>query len=176
MIDLDVRINPGELERVLGMFQLSKEGARRAAKRAVAKTAKWCETNASRSLSKELRVAQKTIRSRLRLYRRADLEQKVWMGLNALAARRFGVPRRSGTGTQVGRHFFEGAFPIKKFGGGMYRRTGRGRFPLELAKLEIDESGARALQNAARDAESRMLELMRQELNYELSKARRGKL
>lgn len=174
MIDLDLRIDQKELDRLLGMFQLSKEASRRAAQRAVQKTAKWCETNARRSVSKELRLAQKSIRGRLRLYRNDALEQKVWLGLNALAARRLGIPRRSGKGTRVGRHYFEGAFPIKKYGGGVYRRTGSERFPLELAKLNIDETGLSAMRSAAQQAEARLLEMMRRELNYELIKLNRS--
>ncbi|CAM5288921.1 phage tail protein [Eoetvoesiella caeni] len=171
MIDLSMKIPPGELERLTGMFQLSKEACRRAARRAVRKTAKWTEGQAARSMSAQLRVQQKIIRQRLRTYMKGDgLDQKVWLGLNSLAARRLGVPKRRGSGTQVGRHFFDGAFAIQKYGGGVYRRTGQGRFPLELAKMEIDEAGAAALREAANKAEARLMEIMRQELRYEFSK------
>ena len=171
MMDLSMKIPPGELERLAGMFQLSKEACRRAARRAVRKTAKWTEGQAARSMSAQLRIQQKIIRQRLRIYTKGDgLDQKIWLGLNSLAARRLGMPRRRGVGTQVGSHFFEGAFSIQKYGGGVYRRTGKGRFPLELAKIEIDDAGAASLVNAAKKAEARLMEIMRQELRYEFSK------
>jgi len=87
-------------------------------------------------------VQQKTIRARLRLYRNGDaLGQKVWLGLNAVAVAHLGNPRRVAGGTQVGSHFFKDAFPIARYGNGVYRRTGRGRFPLELVKLDIAQTG-----------------------------------
>ena len=171
MIDLSMNIPSEEMDRLLGMFQLSKEACRRAARRAVRKTAKWTEGQAARTMSSQLRIQQKIIRQRLRTYMKGDgLDQKVWLGLNSMAARRLGTPRRRGTGTQVGRHFFDGAFPIQKYGGGVYRRAGKGRFPLELAKMEIDDVGAAALREAANKAEARLMEIMRQELRYEFSK------
>lgn len=171
MINVNTEIPRSELERLIGMFQLSKEACRRAARRAVRKTAKWTEGQAARTMSAQLRIQQKLIRARLRTYSKGEgLDQKIWIGLNSLAARRLGIPKRRGTGTQVGRHFFEGAFPIQKYGGGVYRRTSQRRFPLELAKVEIDEVGALALREAARRADERLMTIMRQELNYEFSK------
>ncbi|WP_322999963.1 phage tail protein [Castellaniella sp.] len=171
MIDLSAGIPRGELERLMGMFQLSKEACRRAARRAVRKTAKWTEGQAARTMSAQLRIQQKIIRQRLRTYTKGSgLDQKVWLGLNSLAARRLGMPKRRSSGTQVGRHFFEGAFPINRYGGGVYRRTGKSRFPLELAKMEIDDVGAAALRAAAIKTEARLMEIMRQELRYEFSK------
>lgn len=175
MISISADLSAAEIEKVMGAMQLSKEAYRRAARRAVAKTAKWTQTQAARTISSQLRIQQKAFRGRLRLYRQGDgLEQKVWMGLNQMAARRLGIPRRSGSGTRVGRHFFDGAFPIQRYGGGVYRRAGKGRFPLELAKLEIDKAGALAMRAAADRAEARLLEIFRQELLYEFSKATKG--
>lgn len=170
--DLNIALDPREIERLQGMLQLSKEACRRAAKRAVRKAAKWTEGQAARATSNELKLAQRVIRSRLRLYEKGDgLTQKIYLGLNALAAHRLGIPKRQGSGTRVGQHFFEGAFPIARYGGGVYRRQGADRFPLELVKLEISEVGARALRSAAIRAEDRLLTLMRQELNYEFERA-----
>ncbi|OYW89270.1 MAG: hypothetical protein B7Z23_12095 [Pseudomonadales bacterium 32-61-5] len=175
MIDMQVTLSQSDLDRMVRSLGLLPEALQRAARRAVRKTAKWTETTAARAMSADLKVQQKIIRARLRTYARGTgLEQKVWLGLNALAANRLGVPRRKGSGTQVGRHFLDGAFPIKRFGNGVYRRTGADRFPLELAKVEIDKAGERALRAAATHAEARLLELLRQEMNYELSKTLRS--
>lgn len=171
MINIHAELSSAEIEKLMGALQLSKEACRRAARRAVAKTAKWTQTQAARTISSQLRIQQKAFRGRLRLYRQGEgMEQKVWMGLNYLAARRLGVPKRTRGGTRVGRHFFEGAFPIQRYGGGVYRRTGKGRFPLEIAKLEIDQAGAAAMRAAADRAEDRLMEIFRQELLYEFSK------
>lgn len=171
MIDLEARVSAAELERLRAALNLSEEACRRAARRAVRKTAQWTMGATARSMSQTLRIEQKMIRARLRTYLRGEgLEQKVWLGLNRLVARRLGTPTRQGSGTRVGRHFFEGAFPIRRYGYGVYRRTTEDRFPLELAKLEIDQAGERALREAGRRAEQRLLQVMQQEMNYELQK------
>lgn len=175
MIDINASLSQADVERLVGMFGLSRDAVRRAARRAVAKAARWTQGQASRAMSAELRIQQRVLRARLRLYRRGEgLEQKVWLGLNAVAAARLGTPKRRAGGTQVGQHFFKDAFPIRRYGGGVYRRLGPDRFPLELAKLEIDEVGAAALREAAQRADERLMQIMQQELRYELSKVFKG--
>ncbi|MFA5632672.1 MAG: phage tail protein [Porticoccaceae bacterium] len=171
MMQIEAAVSRADVESLISMMGLSKEAAQRAARRAVAKTAKWTQSQAARAMSAELRVQQRILRARLRLYKRGDgMEQKIWLGLNAITANRLGTPRKKSGGTQVGRHFFKDAFPIKRYGGGVYRRKGRERFPLELARLGIDAIGALALREAAQRADDRLLEILQQELRYEFSK------
>lgn len=174
-MQVTAELSKADVDKLLGMFQISEEAARRAARRAVTKTARWTQGTAARAMSAELRVQQKVLRQRLRMYRKGEgLEQKVWMGLNALAARRLGVPRKVSGGTRVGQHFFPDAFPIRKYGGGVYRRVGPDRFPLELAKLEIDAAGDRAMRAAAAETDARFMHILQQELRYEFSKVFKG--
>ena len=171
MLDLNIGLDPKALERVMQGFAVSESAARAAARRAVAKTARWTQTTASRQISKELRVAQRFMRSRLRTYVKGEGEsRKVWLGLNSVAAQRLGTPRKTRDGVQIGRLQLPGAFVIRKFGGGVYQRTSARRFPLELVKVPIREEGGEAMRAAARNAESRMMVLLRQELNYEFQK------
>lgn len=171
MLDLKVELDPRALQRLTDGFALSESAVRGAARRAVAKATKWTQMTASRKISAELRVAQKVMRSRLRTYvKGTGEERKVWLGLNSLAASRLGSPRQTRSGVQVGRHQLPGAFIVRKYGGGVYRRTGAARFPIELVKIPIREEAAQALRAAALDAEARLLVLLRQELNYEFQK------
>lgn len=171
MIGLDVRLSQSDLQRLLSVYRVTEPACKRAARRAVNKCAKWTQGQARRAISNELRVAQKVIRSRLRLYNKGDaLAKKVWLGLNSVAAHKLGRVRVSGRGVNVAGRQLDGAFVIRRYGGGVYRRTGRGRFPLELVKIPIDDAGGRALRQAAHAAEARLLELLRQELNYEFQK------
>jgi len=94
MIGMDVQVGSGEIEKLLGMLHVSKEACRRASKRAVRKVAKWTQATAAKTMSAEMRLQQRIMRARLRMYMRGDgMEQKVWLGLNSLAARRLGVPK-----------------------------------------------------------------------------------
>jgi len=171
MMNLQIALSQADIQNVTGALHLSKAAVRAAARRAVQKTARSTQTESRRALSAELRLQQKLIRARLRLYRTDDtLTQKVWLGLNAVAAARLGKPRRVAGGTQVGRYFFKDAFPIARYGNGVYRRTGRGRFPLELVKLDIEQTGNAVMNQAAARAEERLMRFLTQELRYELSK------
>lgn len=171
MIGMRMDIDRKELDQLLGAFQISKQAAKRAAERAVRKAAKWTGGQAAKVTGAELKLQQRLIRQRLRTFRKGDgTEQKIWLGLNAIAVRRLGQARRTQRGVQVGRHFFEKAFVIDKFGGGIYRRKTADRFPLSLVKLEIDEAGERAIRAVAARAEERLLTLLRQEWNFELSR------
>lgn len=171
MIDLKAALSQSDLQRVLGTLNLSESAVRAASRRAVLKTARWAQTQARRSVSAELKIPQSLIRARLRLYRQGDgLEQKVWLGLNAIGAKSLGTPMRRTGGTQVGRHFFKDAFPIARFGNGVYRRTSRERFPLEMVKLDIDEIGAAAMRDTAQRTDERLMQFLQQELRYELTK------
>jgi len=171
MMDLKIALSRADIVNVTGALHLSKSAVQAAARRAVRKTARSIQTESSRALSRELRVQQKLIRARLRLYRKGDaLAQKVWLGLNAVAVAHLGEPRRAAGGTQVGRHFFKDAFPIARYGNGVYRRTGRERYPLELVKLDIEQTGDAVMRLAATRAEEHLMRFLQQEVRYELSK------
>jgi len=171
MMNLHIALSQADIVNVTGALHLSQAAVRAAARRAVQKTARSTQAESSRALSSELRVQQKLIRARLRLYRTGDaLTQKVWLGLNAVAAAHLGQPRRAAGGTQVGRHFFKDAFPIARYGNGVYRRVGKGRFPLELVKLDIQQTGDAVMNQAAARAEERLMRFLQQELRFELSK------
>ncbi len=172
MISMQMGIDRKELDQLLGAFQISKRAAKRAAERAVRKAAKWTGGQAAKVTGAELRVQQRFIRQRLRLFRKGDgTEQKIWLGLNSVAAARLGQARQGPRGVRIGQHFFDKAFIIKKYGGGIYTRPSADRFPISLVKVEIDEAGARAIRAVAARAEERLLTLLRQELNFELSRS-----
>ena len=171
MLSLDDQHMMADIERLLSALNISAKACKVAAQRAIRKTARSTQSHVTKALANELRIQQKLLRSRLKMYLQGDgMQQKIWLGLNAIAAKRLGTPKRHGTGTRVGQHFFAGAFPIWKYGGGVYRRTTMSRFPLELAKLEVDQVGKQAFKKAAKASEDRLLHFFMQELNFELQK------
>lgn len=171
MIDLKAALSQSDIERIFGALNLAEPAIRTASRRAVLKTARWVQAQTQTTISSELQIEKKLARTRLKLYRKgAGLEQKVWLGLNAIGAKRLGKQERVEGGTQVGQHFFKGAFPIPRFNNGVFRRTGRERFPLETAKLDIEEIGAAALRDIAQRTDERLMHYLQQELRYELTK------
>jgi len=128
---------------------------------------------------------------------------KLWFGINPLDASRTGRPRQTQSGVSVGRRRYSGAFYKKVYGGkaDIWIRTaskhfkasdypnsevsGAGgpnsgwiaendsRFPLAKAKVSLED--VRPLfESWTRQADARLLEILKQELNYELQKYLRG--
>lgn len=174
MNDLTQSASDAEVQRLVKLLGLATPAIQRAAKRAVRKAAQRVVSRASKNLAQQFRLQRRKIQARLRLYVQGEgFEQKVWLGLNDVGARALGTPKREARGVRVGAHFFEGAFVIRKFGRGVYRREGPDRFPLSLAKLQIDQGGKAALEAAMRGSDRALIDLLRQEVNFELSRTRR---
>lgn len=128
---------------------------------------------------------------------------KLWFGINPLEASRTGRARQTQSGVSVGRRRYQGAFfkrvygsnadiwirtASKHFSAGDYPASdvtsgGGGssgwiaendsRFPLAKAKVQLDD--VRPLFEAwTRRADERLLEILKQEMNFELHKYLRG--
>lgn len=128
---------------------------------------------------------------------------KLWFGINPLEASRTGRARQTQSGVSVGRRRYSGAFYKRVYGSNadIWIRTaskhfaasdypssdvsgGGGpssgwiaehgtRFPLAKAKVSLED--VRPLFNSwTRKADARLLEVLRQELNFELQKYLRG--
>ena len=128
---------------------------------------------------------------------------KLWFGINPLEASRTGRARQTRTGVTVGRRRYAGAFHKKVYRGqpDIWIRTAskhfksqdypdsnitkaRGvssgwisehdnRFPLAKAKVNIEDVTP-LFDSWVRRVDGRLLEILRQELNYELQKYLRG--
>lgn len=129
---------------------------------------------------------------------------KLWFGINPIEASRIGRPRQTSSGVSVAGRRYEGAFYRRVYGGqaDIWIRTGSkhfkeedypaseltsakgqrhgsmdadmyGRFPLAKAKVVLED--VRPLFDEwVRRADQRLVEVMLQELNFELIKASRG--
>jgi hypothetical protein len=135
--------------------------------------------------------------------RAGKLQGKLWFGINPLEASRTGRARQNRAGVSVGRRRYQGAFYKRVYGGNadIWMRTASkhfaasdypdsnlsgvagarsgwiaendSRFPLAKAKVSLEE--IRPLFNSwTRRADARLLEIFKQELNFELQKYLRG--
>lgn len=188
----------GNAASVLEHLQkLGPEAMRNAQRRAINKTLIWVRGKAARAISAQEKIALKAVRERLIVYpiQGKGEKGKLWFGLNPLAAKRIGRVSASKSGVSVAGRRFEGAFYRQ-----VYERNGRdilirthskhydparyfpakkspraidpklrNRFPLANAKVEI-ESARSHFERWLKEAEARLLVLMRQEVNYELQK------
>ncbi|MCL2829418.1 MAG: phage tail protein [Betaproteobacteria bacterium] len=154
---------------------LSKSAMQNAWRRTLRKTSVWIKSQVAKAVSKESRIPQKLLRARLHFFLRSYDTGKIWLGLNPIEADRLGTPRQTRSGVTVGRRSFSGAWvnrsPTKSLAGKVYQRVGRERRPYRRVKMDWEKQGEAAFHAAAEKVEERLLEILRQEINYEIQKA-----
>lgn len=182
--------------------QLVPKAAAAAQRRAINKTLGWLRTHVARAVGKQERIAIGAVRQRLRAYpvTGGDMRGKLWFGINAIEANRIGRARQTGAGVSVAGRRYQGAFFKKVYGSNAdiwirtsskhfnttdYPDTSQGRrrsgfveendnrFPLAKAKVSLEQ--VRPHFDAwVKRADERLLEILTQELNFELQKYLKG--
>lgn len=113
------------------------------------KMASWMRTRSVRGLSSELKLQQKLIRRRLRMFRLQRTSDganvRIWYGLDPISITHQNMKaKQDSTGVRAGQHRFPGAFMGPRPGvtstrlrGGAFKRRGRSRLPIDRQRLEI---------------------------------------
>lgn len=182
--------------------QLVPKAAAAAQRRAINKTLGWLRTHIARAVGKQERIAIGAVRQRLRAYPVSGgaMRGKLWFGVNAIEASRIGKARQTRAGVSVAGRRYQGAFFKQVYGGSpdIWIRTsskhfnatdypsstqGRrssgfiaesdNRFPLAKAKVSLDQVRPH-FDNWVKQADERLLEILKQELNFELQKYLKG--
>ena len=198
---LTLQVSSDDKQRFSRFTVLAPEAFALAERRAINKTLRWMRTHIARAVSQQQRIAQTAVRQRLRAYPVSGSGPgKLWFGVNAIEASRAGRARQTRTGVSVAGRRYQGAFyktvyggtpdiwirtaskhfdpkdyPESNFGA---RSTGYAsesgyRFPLAKAMLSLE--GVRPhFDEWSRKAHQRLLEILEQELNYELQKLLKG--
>jgi hypothetical protein len=193
-----------DLDALTDFAKLAPKAAANAQRRAINKTLGWLRTHIAREVGRKEGIAMRAVRQRLRAYpAKGGARGKLWFGLNALEASRTGRARQTTAGVSVGRRHYPGAFYKKVYGGkpDIWIRTASkhfkagdypdstvssasgtssgwivendSRFPLAKAKVSI-EAAQSSFDTWVRRADVRLLEILKQELNFELQKYLRG--
>lgn len=182
--------------------QLVPKAAAVAQRRAINKTLGWLRTHIARAVGKQERIAIGAVRQRLRAYPVSGgaMSGKLWFGVNAIEASRIGRARQSRTGVSVAGRRYQGAFFKQVYGsspdiwirtsskhfnatdypGSTQERRSSGfiaesdnRFPLAKAKVSLDQVRPH-FDSWVKRADERLLEILEQELNFELQKYLKG--
>lgn len=198
---LTLQVSSADRQRFSRFTVLAPKAFAAAERRAINKTLRWMRTHIARSVSQQERIAQAAVRQRLRAYPvKGSDPGKLWFGVNAIEASRAGRARQNRSGASVAGRRYQGAFYKKVYGGtpDIWIRTaskhfkasdypestfgGRSsgwvqengdRFPLAKAMLSLD-SVRPHFDEWSRKAHQRLLEILEQELNYEVQKLLRG--
>lgn len=182
--------------------QLVPKAAAAAQRRAINKTLGWLRTHIARAVGKQERIAIGAVRQRLRAYPVSGgaMRGKLWFGVNAIEASRIGKARQTRAGVSVAGRRYQGAFFKQVYGGspdiwirtsskhfnatdypgstqgrrssGFIAESGN-RFPLAKAKVSLDQVRPH-FDNWVKQADERLLEILKQELNFELQKYLKG--
>ncbi|WP_339425272.1 phage tail protein [Pseudomonas proteolytica] len=182
--------------------QLVPKAAAAAQRRAINKTLGWLRTHIARAVGKQERIAIGAVRQRLRAYpvSGGTMRGKLWFGVNAIEASRIGRARQTRAGVSVAGRQYQGAFfkqvygsspdiwirtSSKHFNSTDYPDSSQGRrrsgfveesdnrFPLAKAKVSLDQVRPH-FDSWVKRADERLLEILKQELNFELQKYLKG--
>lgn len=182
--------------------QLVPKAAAAAQRRAINKTLGWLRTHIARAVGKQERIAIGAVRQRLRAYpvSGGTMRGKLWFGVNAIEASRIGKARQTRAGVSVAGRRYRGAFfkqvygnspdiwirtSSKHFNSTDYPDSSQGRrrsgfveesdnrFPLAKAKVSLDQVRPH-FDSWVKRADERLLEILKQELNFELQKYLKG--
>jgi hypothetical protein len=179
---------------------LVPQAARAAQRRALNKTLRWLRTHIARAVGRQARIAIAAVRQRLKAYPVNSNEQaKLWFGVNPIEASRAGRVRQGRSGVSVAGRKYQGAFyktvygsepdiwirtaskhfrasdyPDSDVSGGGGPSSGwiaenGDRYPLAKAKISLDDVRPH-FEDWSRRAHQRLLEILEQEMNFELQK------
>ncbi|MEK2608489.1 hypothetical protein WLF18_05150 [Pseudomonas shirazensis] len=189
-----------DIKRFADFARLVPKAMAAAQRRAINKTLRWLRTHMAREVGRQERIAIAAVRQRLKAFPVAGNGQgRLWFGINPIEASRAGRARQGRSGVTVAGRRYEGAFFKRVYGGkaDIWIRTaskhfdasdypdsqvsGAGgarsgwvsengsRFPLAKAKITLDKVRPH-FETWTNRAHQRLLEVMEQELNYELHK------
>lgn len=198
---ITLQSSPADLQAFKDFAALVPKSAAVAQRRAINKTLRWLRTYISRAVSGKERIAVGAVRQRLRAYPINSAGQgKLWFGINPIESSRIGRARQNRSGVSVAGRRYQGAFYKQVYGsradiwirtGSRHydpaaypetregrRRTGfinenDNRFPLAKAKVSLDDVRP-IFDEWVKRADQRLLEILEQELNFELQKYLRG--
>ncbi|MDR2164586.1 MAG: phage tail protein [Zoogloeaceae bacterium] len=175
---LRIDLEDAEFKRMIA--HLSAPALTKATRRATRKTAAWVRTHLARKAANQAQIPRRIIATRIRLYNQnwrsggGGTAVKVWFGLNPVFADTIGKATQGAGGVKVGSFYFPSAFiPGKnpRFAGKVYQRSTAHRLPIMRSRVEMEGDGRAAYDAIRKSIEPRFVEIMRQEINYELLKA-----
>jgi hypothetical protein len=176
-LDIDAR----ERELTAAKFGLDDAAIDNARRRAINRTAQWFQGQLARQLAADLDARRNILNRRYRLAKAKrgansrDMTAYIWFGANPLDATALRAKgHASGSGYQMGRHHFTGAFRAftKTHTGhyGIFARKGEQRLPLVRQTLAIKDQAQDIVSRLVLRGEQRLFRELRHELEYEVER------
>lgn len=151
----------------------SEDQTRKAAVRALNKTARWLRTQVTRDTARSLDVKVGAVRPGLVLLRARNSRPEAGVALaktaGVIKAAALGTPRQTARGVRVGRRHWDHAFLADMPNGhqGVFRRRGKARLPIQEVQLVVTGRMANVMEDLSDGPALRHFEtLFQRELRY----------
>ncbi|PMJ90291.1 phage tail protein [Vibrio sp. 10N.261.55.A7] len=140
--------------------------------RAATLTNRWLRAVTMAELGFELKIDNKSLRSRFRTYKNGRIS-KLWIGVNEVGVHRTGKPVQNKLGVRVGSEFYEGAFISSMDSDELlvFRRTGKQRKSIKLVTVDISDDTENIVSNYLPDINRKFEEFFHREFRTVLSLA-----
>lgn len=137
------------INKVIESINAERKKVKKAAVRALNKTALWLKAKAAKEISEEKKIKLTIMRKRLRIFkaRTSRLEVLIRANLYDIKASLMGKMRQTKRGTKIGKHEFIGAFTatMPRGNSGVFRREGRKALPIQEVKLGLEPEASKII-------------------------------
>lgn len=167
---MDFEIDLSGLDRMRQAVGATEKIAETSLLMSLKRTQRWLTTHIGRAVAKEAKLPVRAIKARIRLRipQKGNIEARIWIGLDPMAASRAGKPRQTRAGVTVGKHQFAHAFLIR--GTRVVRRTGRNRFPIETARIPVAPSYQAVVAKAWPDGQQYFLDEFERQMRWRMER------
>lgn len=128
-------------------FSAFKDELPKVIQRAARVTNMWLRTVVRAELGYELKISNKALQSRFRVYKNGRIS-KLWIGVDEIGVHRIGTPIQNQKGVRVGSRFYEDAFisPMNSDALLVWRRTGKARSSIAMVTEDISQDTERIVE------------------------------
>lgn len=126
------------------------------------------------TIANESKIPEEIAAARVKVYKRGKRsahERTLWMGSQAINAKKLGNATAVAGGTTVGGRFFPGAFVVKKLNNHLFRRKTLASLPIERVFVDISLLAHRSAINSFDNLEKKISDRLEKEITNQLAGA-----
>lgn len=162
-----------DIDRLKDEFDIYRKDVKAAVQAAVKDTAAIVNEDMTVEMAHVCDLSARIVKGRIFLrYAYRNHSASVWVGLNPFSLKRL-HPRQTSDGVTAHGRQYQGAFIVSSLGGHVFRRTGKGRCPIEKVCYDIKEHGEQAFENVSGKVEDIFRKVLQVKLNGARARVKR---
>jgi hypothetical protein len=170
---LRITFDAFDIDRLKDEFDIYRKDVKAVIQTAVKDTAAIVNEDMTDEMARICDLSARIVKGRIYLrYAYRNHSASVWVGLNPFSLKKL-RPRQTGDGVTAHGRQYPGAFIVSSLGGHVFRRTGKGRWPIEKVIFDIKDQGEQAFENAAGKVEEIFRKVLQVKLNGARSRVQR---